>query len=110
MLLVGFRNQGVFMLLVSEGIQFIKNTIPEPARYEQMAEECVELAQALLKKARKLRNENFTPKTMSEIDDSIDEEFNDVMLCAKVLDLNQSNSMFLEKLKRWVERNKHANN
>ena len=98
------------MLVTSEDIQIIKSKIPEPAKYEQMAEECVELAQALLKKARKLRNENFTPKTMNEIDNNIDEEFNDVMLCAIVLDLSPSNDMLTKKLSRWVERNKHANN
>ncbi len=98
------------MLVTSEDVQIIKSTIPEAARCEQMAEECAELAQALLKKARKLRNENFTPKTMDEIDNSIDEEFNDVMLCAIVLDLYPSNKMLTKKLSRWVERNKHANN
>jgi NTP pyrophosphatase (non-canonical NTP hydrolase) len=98
------------MLVTSEDVQFIKSTIPEPAKYEQMAEECVELAQALLKKARKLRNENFTPKSIDEIDDNIDEEFNDVMLCAIVLDLSPSNDILTKKLSRWVERNKHANN
>ena len=53
------------MFETSEDIQIIKSKIPEAARCEQMAEECAELAQALLKKARKLRNENFTPKTMN---------------------------------------------
>jgi NTP pyrophosphatase (non-canonical NTP hydrolase) len=98
------------MLVTSEDVRIIKSKIPEPAKYEQMAEECVELAQALLKKARKLRGENFTPKSMNEIDDDINEEFNDVMLCAIVLDLSPSNDILTRKLSRWVERNKHANN
>ena len=53
--------------------EHVKECIGEAALYEQMAEECTELAQALLKKARKLRGDNPTPRTMKEINDSIEE-------------------------------------
>lgn len=83
----------------------VADIIPEPALYEQLAEECSELAQAALKKARKLRNENYTPKTMDEIDADILEEYNDVRLCAMVLNLNENPWSITNKLNRWIRRN-----
>ena len=83
----------------------VADVIPEPALYEQLAEECSELAQAALKKARKLRNENYTPKTMDEIDADILEEYNDVRLCAMVLNLNENPWSITNKLNRWIRRN-----
>ena len=47
-------------------IKQIRELVPEAVLYEQLAEECNELAQACLKKARKLRGENYTPKTIEE--------------------------------------------
>jgi len=83
----------------------IADIIPEPALYEQLAEECSELAQAALKKARKLRNENYTPKTMDEIDSDISEEYNDVKLCTMVLNLSENPRTITNKLNRWIRRN-----
>lgn len=85
--------------------QYIKDCIPEPALYEQLAEECSELAQACLKKSRKLRGENFTPKTDEEINASILEEFTDVMLVSNTLKLHTDTELYFEKLQRWVDRN-----
>lgn len=85
-------------------INTIKNNFSTPSIYEQMAEECSELAQALLKKARKIRNENPTPKTMQEIDTNITEEFTDVILCACVLDLDFDCFTLDFKLNRWIKR------
>jgi len=90
-------------------IEFIKEKIPKAACYEQMAEECCELAQALLKKARKLRGENYTPKSNLEINKSIIEELTDVILCGIVLDIHPSRTILNEKLNRWVIRNKGHN-
>lgn len=90
---------------VDEHIQTIRRIIPEPALYEQLAEECVELAQASLKKARKLRDENFTPKTMDEIDQEIIEELTDVLLVANVCNLNYDKKLEEQKAQRWVYRN-----
>lgn len=83
----------------------IRHLISEPALYEQMAEECSELSQALLKKARKLRNENYTPKSYSEINDNLIEEYTDVRLCAMVLSLSIDETILSEKLNRWIFRN-----
>lgn len=85
--------------------EVIREIITEPAQLEQMAEECCELAQALLKKARKLRDENWTPKTKIELDNDICEEFTDVMLCANVLGLEIDDFMYDFKLERWIKRN-----
>lgn len=88
-----------------DDIKLIRETIPEAALYEQMAEECSELSQACLKKARKLRNENKTPKSMVEIDKDLIEEYTDVCLCASVLDLKHDEKIERLKLTRWVVRN-----
>lgn len=86
-------------------LEFIQKYITESARLEQMAEECVELAHALLKKARRIRGENYTPITESECDYDILEEFTDVMVCAEVLGLKADNNIFEEKINRWAVRN-----
>lgn len=83
----------------------IRRLIPEPALYEQMAEECSELSKALLKKARKLRNENVTPMSFSEINENLIEEYTDVSLCSMVLSLSPDPIILIEKLDRWIFRN-----
>lgn len=52
-----------------------------PALLEQTAEECSELAHACLKAARKMRNENPTPKSVDDILAELTEEIADVQLC-----------------------------
>ncbi len=84
----------------------IISNVSEPALYEQMAEECSELCKALLKKARKLRNENYTPQKLNKINVDIIEEFGDLILCAVVLDVNPDFRIMDAKLKRWTIRNK----
>ncbi len=86
-------------------INSIRMFITHPAILEQMAEECAELSKALLKKARKIRNENYTPLDMETIDNNITEEFTDVAICAEVLNLKINMDMFNKKLNRWVDRN-----
>ena len=51
-----------------------------PAVLEMCAEECVELAHACLKLARKMRDDNPTPKTMEECKNILAEEMGDVYL------------------------------
>ena len=84
--------------------EHVKKCIGEAALYEQMAEECTELAQALLKKARKLRGNNPTPLTMEEIDASIEEEYTDVCICADMLELDVNNNIYDAKVLRWAGR------
>lgn len=86
-------------------IKQIRKLIPEAALYEQLAEECNELAQACLKKARKLRDENYTPKTMEEIDENLEEEYTDVQLAANACGLIVNWTTEHEKAVRWIKRN-----
>ena len=90
-------------------IDKIRTIIPNPALYEQLAEECVELSQACLKKARKIRGENFTPKLEREIDRELIEEVSDVILCIETIPLHGDNKIINRKLNRWIERNKPKN-
>ena len=78
--------------------------VPLPAAYEQLAEECTELAKASLKMARKLRDENPTPLSMSAINDEVDEEVSDVMLCLMTLDRYAYEHRVAAKLDRWEAR------
>lgn len=64
----------------------ITEKIGTPALLEQTAEECCELAQACLKMARKLRDENPTPKSIEDIQDGLIEEIADVQLCLELLE------------------------
>lgn len=82
----------------------IRDSISEATLYEQLAEECTELAKACLKKSRKLRNENYTPKTMEEINDNLEEEYTDVRLSAAVCEIVINWNLYCEKAKRWAER------
>lgn len=86
-------------------IKQIRELVPEAALYEQLAEECNELSQACLKKARKLRNENYTPKTMEEIDENLKEEYTDVQLSANACGLIVDWHTEHEKAARWIKRN-----
>ncbi len=77
---------------------------------EQLAEECTELAQAALKKARYIRKNNPVYKPVWEIDDNLAEEVADVLIC--INELYESNIVNIvnvakhndEKLKRMKER------
>lgn len=89
-------------------IKQIREIIPEAALYEQLAEECSELAQACLKKARKLRDENYTPKTMEEIDANLEEEYTDVTLAANACNIVVNWHIEHIKACRWIERNKNT--
>lgn len=94
--------------VVDPYINQIQELIPEAALYEQLAEECSELAQACLKKARKIRDENYTPKTMKEIDANLEEEYTDVRLAAETCGLTIDWNLARTKSIRWIERNKNT--
>ena len=82
----------------------IVELIGKPAMYELLAEECCELAQASLKMARILRDENPTPKTEKEVEAAIIEEATDVKLCLMELQLKWDNVLLAEKIKRFHKR------
>ena len=82
-----------------------------PALLEQLAEECCELAQASLKMARKLRDENPTPKSIEDIRDNLIEEIADVDVCldrledeTDIVDRLELTTIEIDKKKRWQER------
>ena len=78
--------------------------IGKPAMYELLAEECCELAQASLKMARILRDENPTPKTEKEVRAAIIEEVTDVELCLMELRLKHDGIALGKKIERFHER------
>ena len=92
----------------------ILDIIGLPALLDQLAEECAELGQASLKYARRLRNENPTPKTEQECIDALVEETADVELCLNILIVAGiiSNEdilkVFERKDNRWLNRLKEA--
>lgn len=96
-----FEEQGTRII---EAKNTVKDYLGEAALYEQMAEECTELAQALLKKSRKLRGNNPTPLTMGEIDIHVEEEYTDVSMCAELLDIDVNFDVYNSKLFRWEKR------
>lgn len=89
---------------IARRIPKIRESLSEAALYEQLAEECTELAQAALKKARKLRDENYTPKSMDEIDLNLLEELSDVWLVEAVLSIQPDIRAVYEKTVRWDDR------
>ena len=89
----------------------IVEKIGVPALLEQTAEECCELAQACLKMARKLREENPTPKNIEDIRADLIEEAADVELCLELLEFDTKVLSYLEvdrimeeKKARWEKR------
>lgn len=85
----------------------IINLIGEAALYEQLAEECVELAKESLKMARIIRNENPTPSTKEEVSLKITEEFTDVIQCSNELNLSIDQKQMIKKDDRWRKRIMH---
>lgn len=85
----------------------ILNKIGIAACMEQGAEECAELAQALMKAARIIRNENPTPVKMQDALAKIKEETADVLNCIHVMEIDfDLNTKEIEKNKidRWMKR------
>lgn len=79
----------------------IIDEIGKAAMFEQLAEECTELAKAALKMARIIRNENPTPVTEEEAIANIREEYTDVVQCAGELSLTVDDEQMMRKHERW---------
>ena len=93
----------------------LKERIGEAALLELTAEECTELAQACLKKARALRGDMPVSKTDEEMYDDIVEELADVRICmaevlAGTVDISDLARMELSKKERLLERLKTMKN
>ena len=78
--------------------------IGKAAMYEQLAEECSELAQAALKAARIERNENPCGKTPKEVDAMLTEEFTDVFICCSELAMRVDMDIWNQKMERFNRR------
>lgn len=72
--------------------------------YESLAEEAAELAQASLKAARVLRNENPTNLNYSQALKNIIEEYSDVVNIATILNVKPNNDIQYTKMTRMLER------
>lgn len=83
---------------------YIRQQLSEEARYEQLAEEAAELAQAALKVARIMRGENPTPMSIEEARKNLVEEYSDVTVAANVLNLCTDSDVMVEKMERWKNR------
>ena len=90
--------------MANECSREIRQKVPEAALYEQLAEECVELAHAALKLARIKRGENPTPVSAEEAMSAVMEEYTDLRLVAYVIELGWDIEMFEQKLLRWNKR------
>ena len=82
----------------------VQQSLTSPAAYEQLAEECTELAHAALKIARIERGENPTPATHDLTSMDLKMEFTDILICAYVLEMTVDNEVFDRKLHRWCDR------
>lgn len=80
--------------------------IGSAAMLEQLAEEAAELAQAALKAARILRDDNPTPVTLPEACAAVIEEYTDVVQCAGEMGLGIDFKQMQEKLERFKKRAK----
>ena len=85
-------------------IREINKRVPTAAMYEQLAEECVELAHAALKMARHLRSENPTPMTEDHIKSNLTEEASDIYTVSKILGIKPDMQVVAAKLMRWYDR------
>lgn len=83
--------------------RYILKNLDPPTLYDQLAEECNELAQAALKASRAFRGSNPTPKSYDEIVDDLIDESLDVFLCVHILGLPYG-KVPEGKLARWVRR------
>ena len=77
--------------------------IGEAAMYEQLAEECAELAQASLKVSRQLRGDNPPRMTPKEVWAGFNEEVADVWLCFKELGVRVDPDIVQFKKERFMK-------
>lgn len=87
-----------------EVINNLRHDLPPAAMFEQLAEECVELAKCALKQARIMRNENPTPLDLVDVVKATDEEVTDVFVCFEVMGLRPNEQLMGAKIARWGSR------
>lgn len=89
---------------LDDEVNFIEEHMTRASLYEMLAEEATELAQASLKMARIIREENPTPVDPLDAWKSIEEEWNDLYLVNRVLSLTTDYVSMKHKADRWIER------
>lgn len=89
---------------LDDELDFIEEHMTRASLYEMFAEEATELAQASLKMARILRQENPTPVGAQDAYKSIEEEWNDLFLVMRVLSLTTDYVYMKQKAERWIKR------
>lgn len=82
----------------------IVEKIGAAAMLEQFAEECLEAGHAALKLARIMRKENPTPVTAITAWRNLIEEYTDLRLCAREINIHPDKETARYKLKRWRKR------
>ena len=82
----------------------ISSRTSKASQYEQLAEECMELASVCMKMARKFRGESPTPESFIDIRKQIIEEYTDVRLVSDVCDIKLDMDLMVNKTNRWYER------
>ena len=87
-----------------DNLQYVINHVPVAARMEQLGEEAAELAQAALKMARVMRDENPTPVPYMEALRRLREEYTDVFVAAAAAELLTDSDLGKAKLERWAAR------
>lgn len=86
-------------------LRYIAAHIPEACMYDQLAEECTELAKAAMKMSRILREKNPTPITREQALADIEEEYTDVYHIAVVIfGMEPDMKQIEEKNIRWCNR------
>lgn len=90
-------------------INEIRKTVSKDDLLCQLAEECLELAQAALKLRRAITQTNPTPVTYNQALEDLMEEAADVVLCLQVLPEVEENGYIIdigiaEKAERWMNR------
>jgi hypothetical protein len=90
-------------------IEYIRDQLSQEELLAQLAEECMELGQSALKMRRVLDGSNPTPVSLSAAFANFEEEIADVLLCLKVLGVDDSDFAKYEgamegKLARWAGR------
>lgn len=97
---------------MNEYKKIVETKLDRRTLYEQLAEECSELAQAALKciRAEKLSN-NVTPAFAHEAYANLFEEIDDVLIVLYCLGIKVSTSDISDspKWKRWAERLENEN-
>ena len=91
-------------------IEFVKEHITVGERLAQLAEECAELGQAVLKYRRVCEGKNPTPVTMDAARENVLEEIADVLLCVYTTEFDtlanwdKMLEIMSAKAKRWAQR------